>query len=377
MSRPLKVLHLEDDALASELVEKCLEREKIDAVFTSIVEFNDYERLLQEETFDVLLVDYSLPSIDGITALDLARKHAPNTPFIFVSGSLGEEVAIDCLKKGATDYVLKDGLPRLGPAIRRAIREASEHADRLQSVEGSWLWFETTGQRFNTAEKEERGVLVLRDITDTGCGMDGPTQERIFEPFFTTKDAGEGTGLGLSAVHGIVQNHRGAITVYSEPDRGTTFHVYFPLEGRGDGSEEQDDPGYAGSGMGQRIVLVDDKIEMVEVGAEMLELLGYRVTTYTQPEAALEAIRHAPQDLDLLITDLTMPRMTGKDLAREVGRIRPDLPLVLSSGFRGDLDRDKARELGFSAVLGKPYNLKELSDTINDVFEELAGGPGN
>ncbi|MBG88632.1 MAG: hypothetical protein CMO80_17265 [Verrucomicrobiales bacterium] len=141
-----------------------------------------------------------------------------------------------------------------------------------------------------------------------------------------------------------------------------------------DGRDEPDkrEKGSAESriGSGQRIILVDDKAEMIELGAEMLELLGYRVTTYTQPEAALAAVKQTPDQIDLLITDLTMPRMTGKYLAREVSKARSDLPLVLSSGFRGDLDRDQARELGFSAVLGKPYNLKELSDTFAEVFEE-------
>jgi len=189
--------------------------------------------------------------------------------------------------------------------------------------------------------------------------------DRIFDPYFTTKEAGKGTGLGLAVVHGIVQSHGGAIKVYSEPGKGTTFHIYFPrveisAEGPSLGLTEESLP----RGKGEHIFLIDDEPVLLEIGKQMLEHLGYQVTVRTSSIEALGLFSSQPGPFHLVITDMTMPNMTGEKLAREILRIRPGLPIILCTGFSEHVTEEKAKALGIREFLMKPLTLKYLARAV-------------
>jgi PAS domain S-box-containing protein len=209
-----------------------------------------------------------------------------------------------------------------------------------------------------------RGQYARLSFCDTGQGMDRATLERIFEPFFTTKVSGEGTGLGLSVVHGIMQSYGGAITVYSQPGEGTVFHLYFP-EYRGGVvptpvSAEAPIP----TGQGQRILYVDDEEDLAQLGKKNLEYLGYVVEVRANVNAALEAVRADPQRFDLVITDQTMPGMTGTDFSKCLLQVRPDLPIILTTGYSANLLPEQIRALGIRDLLQKPHTLQSLGTMV-------------
>ena len=214
------------------------------------------------------------------------------------------------------------------------------------------------------------GPYVRLTVSDTGCGMSREVLERLFDPYFTTKEKGEGTGLGLAVVSGIVQSYGGAITVYSTPGQGSTFHVYFPmLEEEKPAKEEKEatfEPLPTGT---ERILFVDDEEALVEIGSQMLEMLGYKVTHRTSPLEALELFKAKPQAFDLVITDMTMPQMTGDELAQRLLEIRPDLPIVLCTGFSERITRQGAKAIGIREFLMKPLVMKDLAVTIRKALE--------
>ncbi len=217
------------------------------------------------------------------------------------------------------------------------------------------------------------GHFARLSVTDTGAGMDAATLERIFEPFFTTKPVGQGVGLGLSVVHGIVKAHGGAITVTSQPGSGTTFSLYFPAA---EAPEQPAAPEVAApkplpAAGGQHVLYLDDEEGLVSLVTRLLELLGYRVSGYTRPEEALAAVRADPGQFDLVVTDLNMPGMSGLDVARALSRLRPDLPVVLVSGYITDELRGAALEAGVRELIYKPNTFEELGEVV----QRLAGEP--
>ena len=215
------------------------------------------------------------------------------------------------------------------------------------------------------------GPYLLLTVSDTGHGMDRQVKERIFEPFFTTKGLGEGTGMGLSVVHGIISSYGGDIRVYSESGKGTTFHVYLP---RIDKSPETLPPVSAGmvpKGT-ERILLVDDEEAIVRMFERMLERLGYQVTSRTSSVEALHAFRSQPDKFDLVITDLSMPNMNGTDLAKELLGIRPDIPIVLCTGFSEIISKEKAMVIGVREYIMKPVVPSQIAGTIRRVLDQEA-----
>lgn len=214
------------------------------------------------------------------------------------------------------------------------------------------------------------GRYVRIVVSDSGSGMDRATLERIFDPFFSTKPAGQGTGLGLSVVHGIVRGHDGAINVYSEPDKGTTFRVYFPASSHV-ALPQQPAPRVVQAQRSGRIMYVDDEDALVFLGERVLERLGYRVSGYTDPAQALRDFTARPQDFDVVVTDLSMPGMSGFHLAQSLLEVRADLPIVMTTGYVRPQDRETARRCGVRELILKPDTIDELGSTLDRLLGEI------
>jgi CheY-like chemotaxis protein len=192
--------------------------------------------------------------------------------------------------------------------------------------------------------------------------------ERIFEPFFTTKAVGEGTGMGLAVVDGIIASHGGVITVTSTPGQGTTFAIYLPRIATDTLSLEVPEETLIPQGNGC-VLLVDDEPTLAHMTAEMLSCLGYEATVHTSSVEALKTFQAAPWQFDVVITDQTMPVMTGERLACELRRIRPDIPIILCTGFSHTMTASKAQALGVDAFLLKPLGFRELGLALQQVLE--------
>ncbi len=212
-------------------------------------------------------------------------------------------------------------------------------------------------------------ACIELSVRDTGPGMTPGTMERIFDPFYTTKPVGEGTGLGLSVVHGIVKKHNGSIVVESEPENGSLFRVYFPEADSAQISMEEDKAVTITKGAG-RILVVDDERLLVETLADMLKELGYTVTATHQSRHALEIFKADPDAFDAVITDLTMPDMTGFDLSREIIRIDGDIPVILCTGFSELVQPEQARAAGVQEILLKPVVRAQLSSVVHKALEQ-------
>lgn len=201
---------------------------------------------------------------------------------------------------------------------------------------------------------------------DTGTGIDLKIIDKIFDPFFTTKAVGKGTGMGLSVVHGIIKDHQGEITVSSKVGQGTTFTVLLP---------KADDEGIAQEAAeilptgSENILLVDDEDFMVLPTKKNLERLGYTVTAMTSSLETLKLLKKDPQRYDLIITDLTMPHMTGDRLASEVTAIRPDMPVILATGYSDAVNSEKVKQSGIKAFIPKPCKKQDLAKTIRLILD--------
>jgi CheY-like chemotaxis protein len=226
-----------------------------------------------------------------------------------------------------------------------------------------------------TSPDLREGRYARLSVSDNGCGMDKATLERIFDPFFTTKPAGQGTGLGLSTVHGIMRGHEGAITVYSQPGKGTTFRLYFP--GAADAAAEVEAPRpEIASGHGQHVLYIDDEDALVRLATRTLRRLGYKITGYTDPAQALQAFRSRAHEFDVVVTDLSMPGMSGFDLARGLLEIRPDVPIVMTSGYLRPEDQETALRIGIRALILKPNTVEELGSVLDKLLRDQADSDG-
>jgi PAS domain S-box-containing protein len=215
----------------------------------------------------------------------------------------------------------------------------------------------------------KKGRYAVFTVQDLGVGMDGFTLKRIFEPFFTTKGPGKGTGLGLTIVHAIVKNHGGATKVQSQPGKGTQVDVYLPIyEG------EEENISFKGIkesiGGAERIMIVDDEPQLLETFAEILNGLGYKAFTFTSSPEALHAFEKNPSGYDLIITDHTMPHMTGTVLANRIRQINQDIPIILMTGYDQLEDPEKLEMLGIRTVLLKPFKKSVLGETIKKVLKK-------
>jgi PAS domain S-box-containing protein len=215
------------------------------------------------------------------------------------------------------------------------------------------------------------GKFIRLMVKDTGCGMTPEATERIFDPFFTTKKVGEGTGMGLSVVHGIIKSHGGTIIVESSPGKGSAFSVFLPAIA----TEVADQANQAQLVItgNERILFVDDEDFQADIGKRMLERLGYRVTTRTKSLEALDLFRQTPDGFDLVITDMTMPDMTGDVLARKLISIRPDIPIIVCTGYSERINPDIVKEIGIKEMALKPVVMKDIAQMIQRVLANNAG----
>jgi len=474
----------------------------------------DYLQQLQRKDFDMIFADCAMPEFSGINALEVARLHAPEIPFIFVSGTMEEDVAIESLRSGATDYVLKHRLSRLVPAVRRAMAEAEERdknrvmeqhlrqAQRLEAVgtlaggvahdfnniltiiaghvallplecrhpervreisaiidraaqrgtelvkqllafarksDGSFTSTninehirEITDMLRKTVPKNivfefkleehlpeiladpgqvERVVINLatnaRDampnggkitfatnrvsgyqvpphssveaeqqylclcVTDTGFGMDETMRQHIFEPFFTTKPKSKGTGLGLPVVYGLMQSHNGIIDVQSEVGKGTSISLFFPIPSAGVRRAHTQKLNLPNAVRGtETVLIVDDEDDVIYFLEIILKQNGYRVFSARNAEEALEILQAHPNEIQLLFSDIGLPKLDGFALNNQVKKLRPGLKTILASGYIDTAVKTRMTEEGVDGFLTKPYNTTGLLQTIRTILDK-------
>jgi PAS domain S-box-containing protein len=212
------------------------------------------------------------------------------------------------------------------------------------------------------------GRYLILEVSDTGTGIDPEILDRIFDPFFTTKKPGEGTGMGLSVVHGIVKDCGGSIQVKSVPEKGTTFKVWLPaieVEDKGAPAEKTSLPlGH------ESILFVDDEPDLVEIGLQMLTMLGYRVSATNDSQEALDRFKQSPQEFDMVITDMTMPRMTGDLLSQHLLAVRPDIPIIICTGYSDKVDGESIRSMGLAGLVYKPLIMRDLAEMIRRILDQ-------
>jgi len=293
------------------------------------------------ETLDLLRV--SIPSTIGF---DVAL--AVNAPTVFADANQIHQVLMN-LGTNAW-HAMKDRPGRMRFALERVVVDAAAAAAH-------------PGLR--------PGTFAVLTVGDDGIGMDAKTQARIFEPFFTTKPPGQGTGLGLAVVRGIMDAHDGVIAVYSEPGRGTTFRLYFP-EFSGSVASAEDPAAPVPRGNDEAILVVDDEELLARLGEEALVGLGYRVTFTTRPEEAVGMVEADPGRFALVLTDQTMPVMSGLVLAGRLRQLQPGLPILLMSGATASLTPARLEAAGVLRLLPKPCSIRSLGLAVHAALESGA-----
>jgi CheY-like chemotaxis protein len=216
----------------------------------------------------------------------------------------------------------------------------------------------------------ERDYVHL-SVADNGTGIDPEIQDRIFDPYFTTKEMNKGTGMGLATVHGIVKSYDGTVFCNSVPEKGATFHVYLPMVAPQAPQAHENTIAKEDLSPGGRehILLIDDEQMIVEMSTIMLEGLGYKVTAKTKSQDALAVFQQQPHAYDLVITDQTMPEMTGVSLAQKLLITRPDIPIILCTGYSNVISEDQALSMGICAFIQKPISMHKMACLIREVLD--------
>ena len=534
MNQAIRILVVEDSEDDARLAMRMLKQGGFDPSYRRVQDVQSLKAAFEHEPWDAVLSDFRLPGFNGVNALAVFRATGLDIPFIFFSGTIGEETAVAAMKAGASDYVMKQHLARLAPALRRELVQARVRAEHrkgqldlvatrdrfeaqlrdVQKMESigtlaggiahdfnnilgailgnvalarddvgpghpalvsleeihkasvrarnlvqqilafsrhepqelvtqplrpvveetckllratlparvtldvrlgeqplpvladttqvqqvlmnlctnAWQALKDGGGRIvvgleeavlDTATSQRLGAVPAGPyahlwVSDSGVGMDAATRERVFEPFFTTKPVGQGTGLGLSVVHGIVRAHHGAIDVDTAPGQGCTFHLYFPLAAllpaatitAAEAAEAT--PAAPAVGHGEHVLYVDDDPTMLIMVERILERSGYRVSTCPSALEAIAAVRAQPEAYDCVVTDYNMPDFSGLDFARELARLRPRLPVIISSGYVTPELRDEARLAGVRGLLEKQNTFQDLTRLVGRILAEDA-----
>jgi two-component system, cell cycle sensor histidine kinase and response regulator CckA len=512
MGTPLSVLMVEDSDEDTELVIRELRGGGYDVSFERVDTPQAMSATLENRAWDVVICDFSVPHFGCAGALRLLRGRNLDTPFIYVSGTVGEETAVAALKEGAHDYVMKGSLKRLLPAIQRELKAAEQRRENAQqerqgrqqerfeaigrlaggiahdfnNIIGAILGWAELGEeearngsglqdRFKQIRKQaERaaglttqllafarrqvlqpvkldvnksisdmrsflasgmegdiefkiildpnldvmqgdasqvgqvimnlcinardamprggrliietdnveideefchrnsygrpGRYVMLVISDTGIGMDAATVDRLFEPFFTTKDLGKGTGLGLATVYGIVKQHDGFLNVYSEVGKGTTFRVYFPSSTGRVSQRQPDIPAISVTGS-ETILVAEDHEGIREVANEILSSYGYTTILAADGQEALRLFRQDPTRIDLAILDVAMPGLSGTEAFTQMSAIRPDLPVVFTSGHTSESASLNSNIAAGAVFLQKPYASRTLGQIVRSTLD--------
>lgn len=519
MDKPVRILIVEDLPTDAELAEREIRKTIKSSVFRQVDTREEFLAALESFKPDIIVSDYRMPRFDGLAALRLTQEHAPLTPLVILTGAMNEDTAVECMKAGAADYVIKEHIKRLGQAlvhaleeseIRRKRRLAEEEKARLEfqliqaqkmecigrlaggiahdfnnmlvvilgraelvkcqlppddpvlknileienaaihsrdiirqllafsrkqvispkpvklnehivetrktlahligdNIElrfhpgedvhtikfdpsqldqillnlavnardampnGGKLTIRTSNVARGQASDYEPSLSVpvssvLLEVSDEGIGMDEATLAHIFEPFFTTKDPGRGTGLGLSTVYGIVKQNNGHIRVSSKPDRGTTFSILIPSTACIETPrKESKSPVAATSGT---ILLVEDAQPVREAITEVLEAIGYTVLAAETPLQALSLSKSTDIPIDLLISDVVMPEMSGIELREKIAAIRPQLNVLFLSGYAADAVADLCIQREGIHFMQKPFSIEALARMIREITSE-------
>jgi two-component system cell cycle sensor histidine kinase/response regulator CckA len=512
MGTPLRVLVVEDSEDDAALLVRELRRGGYEVSHERVETAPAMTAALDKQEWDLVVSDHSMPHFSGSAALRLLRGKESELPFIFISGTMGEEAAVAALKDGAQDYLMKNNLTRLVPAVQRELREATERREhkRLEQQVLQLQKFEAIGRlaggiahdfnnaigailgwadlaiqeaqagsrlhdrlekicaqaqraagltsqllafarqqvlqrrKINLNSLVEEGISLLRKVigenidvrivaaadlrvaiadpvqidqvlmnlclnardampkggqlivethniefdqeycrlhsyvhpgsyvllivSDTGMGMDPATIEHIFEPFFTTKEVGQGTGLGLATVFGIVKQHGGFINVYSEPGKGTTFRVYLPSDSGAAETlrSEGDERPQKGT---ETILLAEDHEGLRELGQETLEALGYHVILAIDGTEAIALFKSNASRIDAVVVDVVMPGMSGPDAYAEMCNVRPGLGVVFATGYTAEVASLTSLVAKGACVIQKPFTATSLSRAIRQVLE--------
>jgi signal transduction histidine kinase len=512
VSKPLRVLFVEDSEDDAALQVRLLRQAGYEVAYTRVQSAEELKTALQKP-WDIVISDYSMPHFSGTEALKVVRDKGVDVPFIFVSGTIGEDAAVAALKVGAHDYLMKSNLGRLIPSVQRELRESEDRKQRkrLQEQVHQLQRFEAIGRlaggvahdfnnvigaimgwaeiganaahpgselqdkflkirsqadrasgltrqllafarrqtlqpcntNLNELAKESisllrnvigerieiqlqladdlnvvwadpgqieqvlmnlslnardampdggrllvetRNVLVGEDyqrlhpyalpgsyvllrVLDTGTGMDAETLAHIFEPFFTTKEMGQGTGLGLATVYGIVKQHKGFIDVDSTPGEGTAFRVYLPL-GNGP-AEASDKPAvFTMRGGSECILLAEDNDDLRDAAQEILHSLGYRVITAKDGAEALRVFEQEKHIIDLVFLDVVMPKLNGPDAYLQMATLKPSLPVLFTTGYASEVSLVPIRTHEPATVLQKPYGSQYLAQKLREKLDQ-------
>jgi PAS domain S-box-containing protein len=346
-----------------------LAREDLQAGHPSETSIAEVEKAAQRATDLVRrILAFSRPQESQREPLELSLvvQEALN----LMRATLPAMIAIKTRFAGDTPLVLADATQVHQVVMNLVTNAAHAIGDCAGDIEVRIDPITVSAELADSARELSPGRYVCVAVSDTGSGMEPATIKRIFDPFFTTKPVGQGTGLGLSVAHGIMKAHEGGISVYSQPGKGTTFRLYFPvaLEQRATAPPA---PVVAPLGRGQRVLYIDDDDAIVLLTTRVLERLGYHVTGFTHPQQALEAFAARPNDFDVVVTDLSMPGMSGFDLAQSLRRYRAEMPILMTSGYVRPEDRQQARERGLGDVILKPNTVDELGQALHAMFAQL------